>query len=151
MAKNAIELLKGDHETVRGLLSQLGETTERARKGREELLRKIESELSVHTQIEEEIFYPAFREAGGDEEAVMVHEAKEEHRAVEEFVLPDLKRTDVGSKQFSGRAKVLEELVEHHADEEEQEMFPRAQRLFSEEELGELGERMAMRKRELSG
>jgi hemerythrin superfamily protein len=149
MANNAIELLKSDHKTVRKLLSELSETTERAKKTREELLSKIEKELTIHTKIEEEIFYPAFREAGEDEETVLIHEAREEHRAVDSLVLPDLKKTDVGSKEFSGRAKVLKELIEHHADEEEDEMFPKAKELLSKQELQDLGERMEARKREL--
>lgn len=147
---NAIELLKADHDKVRALFSQLTETTSRAEKTRTQLLEKIRLELDVHTQIEEEIFYPAFREAGkksDDEE--MFFEALEEHRAAGELVLPDLLETDVTSEQFGGRAKVLKELVEHHADEEEKEMFPRARELMSREQLVELGERMAMRKEEL--
>jgi hemerythrin-like domain-containing protein len=151
MAKNAIELLKADHETVRKLLNEISETTERAEKTRGELLEKIASELSVHTRIEEEIFYPAFRDAGEKEESVMVYEAREEHRAVDELVLPDLEKTEVGSMEFSGRVKVLKELIEHHADEEEEEMFPKAEQLLSEAELEELGQRMQARKKELAG
>jgi hemerythrin-like domain-containing protein len=138
MAKNAIELLKADHETVRKLLNEISETTERAEKTRGELLERIASELSVHTRIEEEIFYPALRDAGEKEESVMVYEAREEHRAVDELVLPDLEKTEVGSMEFSGRVKVLKELIEHHADEEEEEMFPKAEQLLSEAELEEL-------------
>jgi hemerythrin-like domain-containing protein len=151
MAKNAIELLKADHETVRKLLNEISETTERAAKTRGELLERIASELSVHTRIEEEIFYPAFRDAGEKEESVMVYEAREEHRAVDELVLPDLEKTEVGSMEFSGRVKVLKELIEHHADEEEEEMFPKAEQLLSEAELEELGQRMQARKKELAG
>jgi hemerythrin-like domain-containing protein len=151
MAKNAIELLKADHETVRKLLNEISETTERAEKTRGELLERIASELSVHTRIEEEIFYPAFRDAGEKEESVMVYEAREEHRAVDELVLPDLEKTEVGSMEFSGRVKVLKELIEHHADEEEEEMFPKAEQLLSEAELEELGQRMQARKKELAG
>jgi hemerythrin-like domain-containing protein len=147
---NAIELLKKDHEKVRGLLGELAETTNRASKGRPELLRKIALELKVHTKIEEEIFYPAFREAGekSDDEK-MFFEAMEEHRAAGDLVLPDLLATEVETDQFGGRAKVLKELVEHHADEEEKEMFPRARELLGLEALRELGERMQARKQEL--
>jgi hypothetical protein len=80
----------------------------------------------------------------------MFFEALEEHRAAGDLVLPDLLKTDVGSDQFSGRAKVLKELVEHHADEEEKEMFTRAQALMDKAQLQELGERMAARKAELA-
>ena len=147
---NAIELLKSDHQKVRGLLAELAETTHRASKTRTELLGKIALELRVHTTIEEEIFYPAFREAGEKhEDEKMFFEAMEEHRAAGDLVLPDLEATEVDSAQFGGRAKVLKELVEHHADEEEKEMFPRARELLGVDALRELGERMQARKVEL--
>jgi hemerythrin-like domain-containing protein len=149
MARNAIQLLKEDHRKVKDLLSQLVETTARAEKTRRQLLEKIEMELSAHTRIEEEIFYPAFKEAGSAEHSKLYYEAFEEHRAVEEMVLPDLKKTEPKSEKFSGRAKVLKELVEHHADEEEKEMFKLAKQSMSNEELLELGERMEARKLEL--
>lgn len=79
----------------------------------------------------------------------MYFEALEEHRAAGDMVLPDLLKTAPTSEKFSGRAKVLKELVEHHADEEEKEMFPRARRLLSKAELTELGQRMDERKKEL--
>ena len=100
---DAIRRLTSDHETVRGLLEKLTETTERATKTRKELLEKIEKELKVHTTLEEEILYPAFRDAGGKERAVMVAEARVEHRAVDELVLPDLLHTDVGSSRAAPR------------------------------------------------
>ena len=149
MASNAIELLKEDHDKVRSLLAELTETTDRAVKRREELLETIKRELTIHTRIEEEIFYPAFRDAGGKDEAKMFFEAKEEHRAVDSLVLPDLEKTETGSAEFGGRAKVLKELVEHHASEEEDSMFPDAERLLSKDELVTLGEQMEERKQAL--
>jgi hemerythrin superfamily protein len=147
---NAIQLLKDDHKKVRALLAELAATTSRGVKTRGELLAKVGKELRAHTKIEEEIFYPAFKAAAekSDDEA-MYFEAKEEHRAVELLVLPDLEKTDPASECFGGRAKVLKELIEHHAGEEEKEMFPRARKLLSAAELNELGARMEARKREL--
>ena len=149
MPKNAIQMLKEDHKKVKDLLSQLTETTARAEKTRRQLLAKIEQELELHTHIEEEIFYPAFRNAGNSEHSKMYFEALEEHRAVEELVLPDLKKTEPTSEKFSGRAKVLKELVEHHAEEEEKEMFKAAKESMSNDELVELGKQMTARKQEL--
>jgi len=149
MPKDAIALLKADHVKVRGLLDELAATSERAKKRRQTLLGEIARELAVHTRIEEEIFYPAFRQADGREHAKMTAEATEEHRAVDSLVLPDLSKTELDSVQFAGRAKVLKELVEHHADEEEKEMFPAARKALSKEALQSLGERMAARKEEL--
>lgn len=147
---DAIALLKKDHDTVESLLSELSETTPRALKKRKDLLEKIRVELKAHTSIEEEIFYPAFKERGNkSDDAKMYFEALEEHRAAGDLVLPDLMATEVGSEKFSGRAKVLKELVKHHADEEEKDMFPRVKKLLSKSELADLGEQMASRKAEL--
>jgi hemerythrin-like domain-containing protein len=147
---NAIQLLKDDHKKVKGLLAELEATTSRGTKKRSQLLSTIAQELRVHTKIEEEIFYPAFKSAGEkSDDDKLYFEALEEHRAAGELVLPDLERTEPSSDKFSGRAKVLKELVEHHADEEEKEMFPRARKLLSAGELNALGAQMAARKREL--
>lgn len=147
---DAIRLLKNDHKTVRALLSQLEDTTARSVKKRSDLLADIELELLVHARVEEEIFYPAFKAAGKKaDDAKQFFEATEEHRAAGDLVLPDLKATDPASEKFSGRAKVLKELVEHHAKEEEKEMFPRAKELLSKDELDALGDQMASRKEEL--
>ena len=146
---DAIELLKADHKKVKDLLAELAETTTRAVKKRADLLSQIRINLKAHTTIEEEIFYPAFKEAGEKDEAKMYYEALEEHRAAGELVLPDLLNTAAESEQFSGRAKVLKELVEHHVKEEEEEMFKDAKKLLSKDELNELGKRMEQRKAEL--
>lgn len=147
---DAIQLLKKDHVTLRGLLTELEATTTRAQKKRVELLAKVNRELKVHSRIEEEIFYPAFKNAGkkGDD-AKMFFEATEEHRAAGDLVLPDLLSTDSSSEKFSGRAKVLKELIEHHAKEEEKEMFPRAEQLLPKDQLDSLGEQMSARKAQL--
>lgn len=150
MTRNAIDLLKADHEKVKGLLADLVETTTRAEKKRRELLDKIEKELHLHTHIEEEIFYPAFKDAGDAEHKRVYFEALEEHRAVDDLVLPDLKKTEPTSEKFSGRAKVLKELIEHHADEEEETMFKLARKALTREALQELGEQMEARKREMA-
>ena len=147
---DATKLLTEDHDKVRKALAQLAKTSEQDTDKREELLGEIALDLEVHTQIEEEIFYPAFRRACGDSENDKLYfEALEEHRAVGDLVLPDLQNTPTSSEKFGGRAKVLKELVDHHADEEEETMFPRARKVFSKEELDQLGERLASRKEEL--
>ena len=147
---DAISLLKEDHKTLRALLGELADTTNRAEKTRPELLARIAKEIKVHAKIEEEIFYPAFKQAGEkSDDAKMFFEAMEEHHAAGDLVLPDLLNTDVKSDQFGGRAKVLKELIEHHAKEEEDEMFPRARELLGKDVLVKLGERMQARKEQL--
>ncbi|WP_129972595.1 MULTISPECIES: hemerythrin domain-containing protein [unclassified Pseudomonas] len=146
---NAIDLLKTDHEKVKGILNQLSESTDRALKKRAELLDKLELEISIHTQLEEQILYPAFKEAGGKEQDEMYYEAKEEHRTVDSLVLPDLKSTDPSTPEFAGRVKVVKELLEHHIEEEETEMFPQAKKLLGNTKLEELGKEMEVMKASL--
>lgn len=146
---NAIDLLKADHEKVKNILSQLSESTDRALKKRVDLLDKLELEITIHTQLEEQILYPAFKEAGGKEQAEMYYEAKEEHRTVDSLVLPDLKATDPSTPEFAGRVKVVKELLEHHIEEEETEMFPQAKKLLGKAKLDELGEQMEIMKASL--
>jgi len=145
-APDAIAVLKQDHETVRGLLGQL-ENASGAR--REKLLAKVEQELKVHTQIEEEIFYPAYREAAKKkEDQKLYYEALEEHHVVD-LVMPEVSEGQ-NAEELKAKAKVLKDLVEHHADEEEKEMFPRARKALDRDELKELGERLLQRRDELS-
>jgi len=147
---DAIGLLKADHKKLNSFLEELADTTSRGIKIRKELLAKIRKEIDVHMAIEEEIFYPALKSAGKNEDdAKMYFEALEEHRAARDLVLPDLLGSDVASTNFGGRAKVLKELIKHHAEEEEEEMFPRARELLDSPTLRELGERMSARKGEL--
>lgn len=143
--QDAIALLKQDHEKVRTLLGSLEKATGARR---EKLLGQVEQELKIHTTIEEEIFYPAFREAAKKkDDQVMTYEAYNEHHVVD-LVLPEA-REGKDAEDLKAKAKVLKELVEHHADEEEKDMFPRARKTMDREELRDLGERMAARKKEL--
>jgi hemerythrin superfamily protein len=147
-APSAIDLLKGDHKKVRGLLEKLEKA--KSPDKRSTLLDKVHDELAVHVKLEEEIFYPAVRKALHTKEGdKMFFEAREEHRAVDDLVLPDLLKTKPDSEAFAGRAKVLKELVEHHADEEEKEMFPKARKAIPGDLMYELARRMTERKKEL--
>jgi hemerythrin-like domain-containing protein len=139
---DAIALLKQDHEEVLSLLDSLEEATGARR---QKLLGQIEQELKVHTTIEEEIFYPAFQAAARKkEDQKMFYEAVHEHHVVDQF-LPEA-RDGASNEELKAKAKVLKELVEHHAEEEEDEMFPRARKILGREELRELGQRMQERK-----
>jgi hemerythrin superfamily protein len=143
---DVLSLLRRDHEKVRKLLAELESSRSADRQA--SLLEQIENELEMHTHVEEEIFYPAFHDrARTKEDRQLYYEALEEHHAVD-VILPEVKRADRGSDKFSARAKVLKEIVEHHAGEEEKEMFPRARKIMKPAELRELGARVAARKRE---
>jgi hemerythrin-like domain-containing protein len=146
--QDAIALLKQDHKTMRELLSKLEEAEGR---DRQSTLKTIEHELKVHTKIEEDIFYPAFREAAEKEEDTDLYfEALEEHHVVD-LVLPEIKETEPDAEEFKAKAKVLKDLVEHHAEEEETEMFPRAKKLMDRAQLMDLGQRLADAKASLNG
>lgn len=141
---NAITLLKNDHKTVRKLLSQLDKAQMANR--RRELLKQIEKEIKIHTKIEEKIFYPAFKKAAKTKQDNKIFfESHEEHHLAD-LVLLALKKTPVASDQFAAKAKVLKDLIEHHADEEETEMFPRARKILSEDQLRALGEQLQQAK-----
>ena len=146
---NAITMLKSDHATVKRLLRELNETTARGVKVRERLVGDIERELKIHSQIEEELFYPTFKKMAEDTEAEdLFYEATEEHHVVD-MVLPELKATSTKAPEFAAKSKVLKELIEHHVREEEGEMFPQARRLMTDEQLRELGDAMTARKKTL--
>ena len=148
-AQDATALLRADHKSVRDLLEQLDETTSRGAKKRLELLNKIALEVRVHSKVEEEIFYPAYRDASStQEESKLFFEAKEEHGLVD-VLLPSLEKADPTTDTFGAKAKVLRDLIEHHAEEEEHEMFPKAEKLLGSERLEELGAQLAARKEEL--
>ena len=132
---NILTTLKKEHEEVRALFEELKATTDRAIKGRAELLAEIESKLMPHAKWEETVFYPAFEERA-DREGLQAHaEAVLEHAAVEETVMPNVKASDVATPEFAGRAKVFAEFVDHHAKEEEKTMFSMAREMFSADEL----------------
>lgn len=143
---NAITMLKSDHATVKRLLRELSETSDRAVKQRENLVAEIERELKTHAQLEEEVFYPAFKAAAeGTENEELFYEAAEEHHVVD-MVLPALKAARTKSPEFKAKAKVLFDLVEHHIKEEENEMFKAARTLFDDADLRELGDLMQTRR-----
>jgi hemerythrin superfamily protein len=143
---NAITMLKSDHATVKRLLRELAETGERATKQRETLVAQIERELKTHAQLEEEVFYPAFKAVSrGSDAEDLFYEAAEEHHVVD-MVLPALKAANPKSHEFSAKAKVLKDLVEHHIREEEGQMFQQARSLFDEDQLRELGDLMQARR-----
>lgn len=143
---NAITMLKSDHATVKRLMRELNETGDRAVKQRESLVEQIERALKMHAQLEEEIFYPAFKSASrGSEAEELFYEAAEEHHIVD-MVLPALKAANPKSHEFKAKAKVLQDLVEHHIKEEETQMFREARDLFGDEQLRELGDMMQARR-----
>jgi len=142
---DALTLLKADHDKVKGLLSELEPTTERAVKTRTELFEQIKSELTVHEIIEEEIFYPTLKQHPRAKEIVL--EGYEEHDVVN-ILMGELSALPVDDETWGPKAKVMIENIEHHIEEEEGEMFQKARQVFDRDELEQLGKAMQDRKNE---
>ena len=142
----ATQLLRKDHTEVKKLFAEFAKTTTRAFRKRQELIDTIATELDVHAQIEEEIFYPAVRQIAQGRE--LVDEAHEEHEEVKTLVA-DLQGMNATDEAATAKCRELREAVLHHATEEEQEMFPLAEREFGAEEIMRLGHELQERKMEL--
>ncbi len=140
---DAIGLLTKDHEAVRQLFKQFEAAGEGAGKAKRKILDKIIRELSVHSQIEETLFYPTVRQTAQvvqlQDASDEVLEALEEHHIVK-WLLSELETMDPEAERFEAKVKVLKENVLHHAEEEEQKLFPMVRKLLAAEELGALGE-----------
>jgi iron-sulfur cluster repair protein YtfE (RIC family) len=138
----ATELLKKQHREVKRLFKTI-ESSEEAEM-RRELLEQISEKLQTHMLIEEEIFYPAVAGDGGKKASdEMVPEAYEEHHVVK-LILAELPDVDPEDERFEAKMTVLSELIDHHVEEEEHEMFKTAERLGTER-LNELGDEMERR------
>jgi hemerythrin superfamily protein len=150
--QDAIALLKADHKTVKALFKDAEGLSDRAKTQLKKLGDQICKELTVHAKIEEQIFYPAVKEATGrnhKEERDMVLEAVEEHALVK-HVIADLEAIDASDETYKPKLKVLTEIVEDHVKEEERELFPGVRELLDEDELLDLGRRMAELKEQLA-
>lgn len=132
---DAIQLLKHDHKNVEKIFSDLETRTD----DRRALFPELDRELTVHAEIEEKIFYPAVKQAEPTRNLVL--ESVEEHKQIK-MVLADLEQADMRTAEWGADLKVLKEDVMHHVGEEEDELFPRVQKLLSKEQLEELGTRM---------
>lgn len=145
-APDAIALLKADHRQVEDWFEEFEKTKSAAKK--QKLAASICKALEVHTQIEEEIFYPACREAGLEED--MMDEADIEHDSAKKLIA-EIEGGKPGDDHYDARVKVLSEMIKHHVKEEEQRdgMFAKAKKLNLD--LDALGEEMQDRKNELMG
>ena len=140
--KDAIAMLKADHEAVSHLFAEYEKTRSVANK--KALVAEICTALSVHAQIEEEIFYPAVKAALKDK--LLVPEAKVEHGGVKDLIA-QLKGAEPDGEMYDAKVKVLSEYVKHHVKEEQDEMFSKVK--ASSLDMVEIGARMAARKQEL--
>jgi hemerythrin superfamily protein len=144
---DAVELLKADHRQVEEWFEQFSSAGEDDDDLKEELAARICAALTIHTTIEEEIFYPAFLEATGDTD--IHHEAVVEHGGAKNLI-EEIADSDIDDEYFDARVKVLSEMIKHHVNEEEQPdgMFDQAK--DSDMDLAALGLELAQRKEELT-
>lgn len=143
-ANLAIDLLVDDHKKVKKMFKDFDKLKE---KGDDEekhaLVQEICSELMVHTQVEEDLFYPAIREIVEED---MVNEAEVEHASAKDLI-EQIQALDPSDPMYDAKVTVLGEYIEHHVDEEEKEMFPKVKK--SKLDLEALGEEMGSLKESL--
>lgn len=140
--QDATAMLRADHKLVSSLFDDFEKA--RSTEKKKAIVTKICTELTVHTQLEEEIFYPAFKAALEDHE--LVPEANVEHEAVKNLIAK-LEGLEPDGELYDARVKVMAEFVKHHVKEEQTQMFPKAKK--SGMDLRELGRQMLARKQEL--
>ncbi len=143
--QDAITLLTAQHREVHAMFEKFENMTDRAKVSKKKLADEICQALIMHTTIEEEILYPAVREATEETED-MVDEAVVEHASAKDLIA-QIQEMDPGDDLYDAKVKVLGELVDHHVEEEEKEMFPKMKELKLD--LKALGEEMAARAAEL--
>jgi hemerythrin-like domain-containing protein len=143
--RDAISLLEQDHRTVEDLLQQFEEAEEGEHLA---LAEQICQSLTVHAQIEEELLYPAAKEAlaEDEEEVALVYEAAVEHDTAKDLIARIEAMTEA-DEEFKATVKVLGEYIKHHVKEEEDELFPALEE--SDLDLEEIGMQLSERKREL--
>lgn len=139
------EVLKQDHQKVSGIFKQMEETTGKATKVRQQLLAQIKQELDLHAQIEETILYPVLKQAA--EMRDITTEAYEEHQEVKDL-LAELEATPVEDDEWESILAELKDAVEHHVDEEENEMFTQAHEVLSEDQIADITERIEAAKQQ---
>ncbi|MFL6280996.1 MAG: hemerythrin domain-containing protein [Vicinamibacterales bacterium] len=144
--EDAIALLERDHRRFEDLLKQGEETTQRAIKGRTELLETLTAELNLHELVEEKILYPALK--AHPEARDIVLEGYQEHH-VADVLTRELHTMAADDERWGAKFKVLKESLEHHIQEEEGDMFRKARGIFSRDDLEALGAQMARMKAEV--
>ncbi|WP_374046423.1 hemerythrin domain-containing protein [Massilia antarctica] len=145
-AQDAIALLTEDHENVKQMFEQFEGLGDRAHATKKKLATQICTELTKHATAEEEIFYPAVRAATKSNED-LVDEATVEHASAKDLIA-QIMEMEATEELFDAKVKVLSEMIEHHVQEEENEMFPKAREAGLD--LEALGQQIAERKAQIT-
>jgi Hemerythrin HHE cation binding domain len=145
-ATGAVEILKEQHDKVKKAFKEFEKLDREDTEAQQQLVQTVCEDLKLHTTLEEELFYPAAREAIDDED--IMNEAQVEHETAK-MLIEQLENMGPDDPNFHATFTVLGEYVTHHVKEEEGEMFPAAKK--SDLDLEELGARMRSRMEELMG
>ena len=142
----ALDMLKEDHDKVKKAFKEFEKLDREDSETMQQLVQTVCEELKVHTTLEEEIFYPAVREAIEDDD--LMNEAAVEHETAK-MLIEQLENMQPDDPNFHATFTVLGEYVQHHVKEEEGEMFPAAKK--ADLDFDDLSQRMRQRKEELMG
>ena len=143
--KDACDFLDADHREVKAMFKEFEGLTDRSKIGKKKIADQICDALTLHTIIEEEIFYPAVREAIKDDD--LMDEALVEHASAKELIA-EIAGMEPGEELYDAKVTVLSEQIDHHVSEEEGTMFPKVRK--TNLDLVQLGEVMQARKDESS-
>ena len=147
--EKATTMLKEDHDRVRDLFKRYDDLGDRASAEKQRIASEVCRELMIHARLEEKVFYPACMKGKKDAERI-VRESVEEHKIVKTLIA-EIGRLSPGDAQFDAKVTVLKENVEHHAKEEEDDLFPEAEDLLDDNALRRLGARMKHLRAQLQG
>lgn len=134
-----IVLLESDHRHFEKLLDEGEQTTERAKKGRRQILDALTRDLNIHEALEEQVFYPALKPHAEAKDLVL--ESYQEHHVADQLI-KELHELEKDDEKWGAKFKVLKENVAHHISEEERKLFPVARGVLAKEELLALGAKM---------
>jgi hemerythrin superfamily protein len=143
--EDAMEMLKADHQKVRELFQNYESAQDQ--KAKSKIAQQVFVELETHAQLEETVFYPAFRQEADQEGKQLVAESLQEHQKVKGLI-EELRELDAEDEMFDVKFQELMENVEHHVEEEESEMLPEAETALAEQ-AEELMDEMQEVKRQL--
>jgi hemerythrin superfamily protein len=143
---DAISLLQADHRKVKELFAKYQST--RDFHARQQIAAQVFTELDLHAQLEENVFYPAFEEQAGKQGTQLVADSRLEHEKVEELI-EELQGLAVEDEAFEAKFQELMENVQHHVEQEENEMFPEAEQILSDQ-LEDLMDEMIELKQQLT-
>jgi hemerythrin superfamily protein len=144
---NATDLLKDDHDAVKEMFDRFRDLGVEDRREKQRLFDRIAEALEIHAEVEERLFYPAVRSVKSEDAQEITLEAFEEHKIAKTLIM-QIRSLSRGDARKDAKMKVLMESVEHHIEEEEDEMFAEANDL-GDERLEDLGDQMLSLKTDL--